>query len=111
MLWFSGDDTHSDWSIGIELRTGEPHIKSNPQCINDHYSLLNDLVSLFIEYLGNLRQRKFSGNKTKYAEWLIGVTEVRRRKHAHRFKLKDERKIKCVLCFMAAILNLKQVVM
>ena len=29
VLLFSGDDTHIDWSIGIELRTDEPHIKSN----------------------------------------------------------------------------------
>ena len=42
VLLFSGDDTRTDCSIGIELCKGEPHIKSNSQYINDHCSLLND---------------------------------------------------------------------
>ena len=50
MLLFSGDDTHTDWSIGIEFCKGEPHIKSNSQCINDYYSLLNDCHGLLISW-------------------------------------------------------------
>ena len=78
MLLFSGDGTHTDWSIGIELCTDETHIKSNSQCINDYYGLLNSWKSSVVAIKRSMPNQK------------IGVTEFGPRTRGPRFKLEDK---------------------
>ena len=85
MLLFCGDDTHTDWSIGIEFCTGEPHTKSNSQCINDYYGLLNDCHGLLISWKSSVVAIIRSTPNHK-----IGVTKVRRRTCGPRFKVQDK---------------------